>query len=217
MRATLGERFKILLLDAGLTPEQAGKELHVSPRTIRYWISGKVLVPYAAYRLIRIMRLFELPGAGWDGWHMHSGRLWSPEGYVFLPHDANWWSLLVRRAEGFGRQYTRANQLAVALQRLQGSFEGAAGTALGGDARASTPSAGGAAIHGQIAGKTELTPRHSNTGGKLSRDITSWNPGGLPYSFSITEVLVKTDQYPRGIGVVDPDGAKRSGIEMVAK
>jgi hypothetical protein len=63
MRATLGERFKILLLDAGLTPEQAGKELHVSPRTIRYWISGKVLVPYAAYKLIRIMRLFELPCA----------------------------------------------------------------------------------------------------------------------------------------------------------
>jgi transcriptional regulator with XRE-family HTH domain len=55
MRSTLGERFKILLLDAGLTPETAGKELHVSPRTVRYWISGKVLVPYAAFRLIRIL------------------------------------------------------------------------------------------------------------------------------------------------------------------
>jgi hypothetical protein len=118
MRATLGERFKILLLDAGLTPEQAGKELHVTPRTIRYWISGKVLVPYAAFRLIRILRMYELPQPGWDGWHMHSGRLWSPEGHAFLPHDANWWSLLVRRADGFGRQYDRANQLAVALQRL---------------------------------------------------------------------------------------------------
>jgi hypothetical protein len=39
MRATLGERFKILLLEAGLSPEEAGKELHVSPRTIWYWIS----------------------------------------------------------------------------------------------------------------------------------------------------------------------------------
>lgn len=118
-RATLGARFKILLLDAGLSPEQAGKMLHVTPRTIRYWISGKVLVPYAAYKLVRVMRLFELPCEGWDGWHMHSGRLWSPEGYSFKPHDANWWSLLVRRAEGFGREYTRANQLAVALQRLE--------------------------------------------------------------------------------------------------
>ena len=114
-----------MLADAGLNPEQAGKRLHVTPRTIRYWISGKVLVPYAAYKLVRIMRLFELPCEGWQGWHMHSGRLWSPEGYAFLPHDANWWSLLVRRADGFGRQYDRANQLAVVLQRLQGTGDAA--------------------------------------------------------------------------------------------
>nr|WP_255632036.1 VC1465 family Xer recombination activation factor [Rhodoferax sp. U2-2l] len=177
MRATLGERFKILLLDAGLSPEQAGKELHVSPRTIRYWISGKVLVPYAAYRLIRIMRLFDLPCQGWDGWHMHSGRLWSPEGYAFLPHDANWWALLVRRAEGFGRQYARANQLDVALQRLQErACEGAAGTNETGEAGA----LGRAALPGQNTLKTEFTPRHSNTGGKLSANITSWNLGDFP-------------------------------------
>jgi len=59
---------------------------------------------------------------------MHSGRLWSPEGHSFQPHDANWWNLLVRRAEGFGRQYTLANQLDVALQRLRGTGEGAATT-----------------------------------------------------------------------------------------
>ncbi len=82
-------------------------------------------MPYAAYKLVRIMRLFELPCEGWQGWHMHSGRLWSPEGYAFLPHDANWWSLLVRRADGFGRQYDRANQLAVVLQRLQGTGDAA--------------------------------------------------------------------------------------------
>nr|WP_242472741.1 VC1465 family Xer recombination activation factor [Rhodoferax fermentans] len=117
MRATLGERFKILLADAGLTPEQAGKELHVTPRTIRYWISGKVLVPYAAFRLIRILRMYELPQPGWDGWRMHSGWLWSPEGFSFKPDDANWWYLLVRRAEGFTRQYNRANELQRALQR----------------------------------------------------------------------------------------------------
>jgi len=134
MRATLGERFKILLLDAGLSPEQAAQELHVTPLTIRYWISGKVLVPYAAFRLLRILRLFELPCKGWDGWHMHSGKLWSPEGFSFNPHDANWWSLLVRRADGFGRQYTRANQLAVALQRLERPDEVAVATAGGAQA-----------------------------------------------------------------------------------
>jgi len=78
-----------------------------------------VLVPYAAYKLVRILRLFELPGDGWSGWHMHSGRLWSPEGYGFSPGDSDWWGLLVRRAEGFGRTFERAQQLDLALQRLR--------------------------------------------------------------------------------------------------
>jgi DNA-binding transcriptional regulator YiaG len=52
-RATLGARFKILLLDAGLSCEQAAKILHVTPRTVQYWISGKVMVPYAACPLNR--------------------------------------------------------------------------------------------------------------------------------------------------------------------
>jgi hypothetical protein len=57
MRATLGERFKILLIDAGLTPEQAGKDLHVTARTIRYWTTGKVVVSYSPSRLIRILQV----------------------------------------------------------------------------------------------------------------------------------------------------------------
>jgi hypothetical protein len=97
----------------------------VTPRTIRYWISGKVLVPYAAYKLVRVMRLFELPCAGWDGWHMHSGRLWSPEGHGFLPGDSDWWGMLVRKAALFKPMYDRANQLDVAMQRMQGLVSGA--------------------------------------------------------------------------------------------
>ena len=112
--ALLGSRFKILLADAGLTPESAGKLLHVTPRTIRYWISGKVRVPYAAYKLVRIMRLFELPCKGWDGWHMHSGKLWSPEGFGFVPSDSSWWGLLVRQARGFKTMYDRETMLLAA-------------------------------------------------------------------------------------------------------
>jgi hypothetical protein len=158
MRATLGERFKILLLDAGLTPEQARKELHVTPRTIRYWISGKVLVPYAAFRLMRILRFFELPQPGWDGWHMHSGRLWSPEGFSFKPDDASWWHLLVRRADGFGRQYARANQLDAALKRSGGS----------GDEMA-------------VGGRTEVRPH------TVSASVSSTFPQALDTWLGVTE------------------------------
>lgn len=44
-RAVLTDRFRALLADTGLSPEEAGKLLHVTPRTVRYWISGKVKVP----------------------------------------------------------------------------------------------------------------------------------------------------------------------------
>jgi len=120
-RALLGSRFKILLADTGLNYEEAGKLLHVTPRTIRYWVSGRVAVPYAAYKLVRVMRLFELPCVGWDGWHMHSGRLWSPEGHGFMPSDSTWWGLLVRKARMFTEIYERDSQVNALLHRMKGA------------------------------------------------------------------------------------------------
>lgn len=100
-----------MLADLGLTPETAGKMLHVNPRTVRYWISGKTLIPYSAYRLLRILTGAELPCNGWDGWHMHSGQLWSPEGHGFKPNDSSWWGLLVRQARCFKIMADREAQL----------------------------------------------------------------------------------------------------------
>lgn len=117
-RALLGSRFKILLADAGLSHDAAAQLLHVTPRTIKYWVSGRVMVPYAAYKLVRVMRLFELPMPGWEGWHMHSGKLWTPEGYGFVPTDSGWWSNIVRKAHFFHQYYQRDQQLDLALQRM---------------------------------------------------------------------------------------------------
>lgn len=55
-----------MLADLGLTPETAGKMLHVHPRTARYCISGKTLIPYSAYRLLRILTGSELPCNVWE-------------------------------------------------------------------------------------------------------------------------------------------------------
>lgn len=100
-----------MLADLGLTSETAAQMLHVTPRTVRYWISGKVLVPYSAYRLLRILTGAELPCNGWDGWHMHSGKLWTPEGHGFLPSDSSWWGLLVRQARTWKVMYDRSRAL----------------------------------------------------------------------------------------------------------
>ena len=114
-RALIGARFKVLCADAGLSIDQAAQLLHVTPRTIRYWFSGKTWVPYSAYKLLRVMRYFELPGAEWRGWHFHSGKLWTPEGHGFSPQDSNWWSLLVRRSHAFGTLYAREQAFNQAL------------------------------------------------------------------------------------------------------
>ena len=152
-------------------------------------------MPYAAYKLVRIMRLFELPCEGWQGWHMHSGRLWSPEGYAFQPHDANWWNLLVRRAEGFGRQYTRANQLDVALQRLQGTDDAAAAT----DATSSAGADGVAATSPAAAGGRAAKPTGPNL--LLEHFRTRINGGDFfcpPVSLGKRPVLPATENVATG-------------------
>ncbi len=50
-----------MLADLGLNPETAGKMLHVHPRTVRYWISGKTLIPYSAFRLLAAVQCLGIP------------------------------------------------------------------------------------------------------------------------------------------------------------
>jgi DNA-binding transcriptional regulator YiaG len=177
-RALLGSRFKILLVDAGLSPEEAGKLLHVTPRTIRYWISGKVTVPYAAYRLVRVLRLFELPMPGWEGWHMHSGKLWSPEGYGFMPADSEWWSNLVRKSRLFHVLYDRERQLDIAMQRMK---DGGTEQPAGGRARACSAGTTLAA---------PVTPTAKRAGGEAGRPNLLLEHFGTPH---IPVVAKQTD------------------------
>lgn len=128
----LGERFKVLCMDAGLTAHQAGKILHVTPRTVRYWMAGQVAVPYSAYKLLRVMRYFELPGARWRGWHFHSGKLWTPEGHGFLPEDGAWWSLLVRQARGAAGLFKQVTEMRLAALPKAGDGGAAPAPGLGG-------------------------------------------------------------------------------------
>lgn len=113
----LGARFRIMCADAGLSIDQTAKALHVTPRTVRNWISGRVGIPYAAYRLVRILGRYELPDPAWAGWIMHSGRLWSPEGHGFVPGDSSWWGRLVSQARLWREEYERARQFDLLMLR----------------------------------------------------------------------------------------------------
>lgn len=49
--------------------------LFVTYRTLHNWESGRVQVPYAAYKLLRILTGYDLPGEAWMGWRLSGNTL----------------------------------------------------------------------------------------------------------------------------------------------
>jgi DNA-binding transcriptional regulator YiaG len=49
--------------------------LHVTPRTLHNWNSGRYDIPYAAFKLLRVLMRYELPHDDWAGWHFSGGKL----------------------------------------------------------------------------------------------------------------------------------------------
>ncbi|MBX9872930.1 MAG: phage protein, partial [Burkholderiaceae bacterium] len=197
-RMEQGLRLKIMLADLGLTPESAGKILHVAPRTVRYWISGKTQAPYAAYRLLRIMTGAELPCPGWDGWHMHSGKLWSPEGYGFTPGDSSWWGLLVRKARLFHQLYDRETQLNALLARAGRAPAAGAEGALGQPRPvAETVPTGNAGRAAQPPG-LNLSLGHFKTQSLKTEDSCGFQPGA-PDPSKPPSTLAETNKGGKGV------------------
>lgn len=106
-----GQSFKATYASLGLTADDVANFLQVTPRTVHLWISGRVRIPYAAYKLMRLQLRYELPGEAWHGWHLSAGRLYTPEGFELNPVEFTWWSLLVRQARMFRVLYRENNQL----------------------------------------------------------------------------------------------------------
>jgi hypothetical protein len=98
-------RFKAMYSSLGLSVADVAQFLQVTPRTVHAWISGRVRIPFAAYKLLRLQLYYELPGDAWSGWHLSAGRLYTPEGHELHPADFTWWGLLVRRAALFSVLY----------------------------------------------------------------------------------------------------------------
>lgn len=115
----------------GMDLHACAQFLHVSTRTVHNWESGKHDIPYATYKLLRLLNRMELPGQAWQGWCFYGNKLISPEGRSFEGKDSNWWGLLIMRArvndrlrqrdgvEGAARTATGAAQ----ADRVAGSVE----------------------------------------------------------------------------------------------
>ncbi len=75
--------FRDLRRQAGMTRREAAAALDVTPRTIQNWENGGARIPWMAYRMLRILRGYALPGKAWDGWTLHKDALFSPAGRRF--------------------------------------------------------------------------------------------------------------------------------------
>ncbi|MGZ8250891.1 MAG: VC1465 family Xer recombination activation factor [Methylophilaceae bacterium] len=97
------ESFYLSRRRAGLTVVQAAESLDVTTRTIRNWENGSSRIPYAAFRLIRMMAGYSLVGKQWEGWSFWKNALWTPEGRRFEAHELRY----VRTYIGLARHYLK--------------------------------------------------------------------------------------------------------------
>lgn len=83
-----------------MTVEDCRLLLRVSERTIRGWESGATRIPYAAYKLLRVLKGGRyLAHPYWHDFIVQGPTLITPEGRTLEAGDLSWWSLLVLQAQ----------------------------------------------------------------------------------------------------------------------
>jgi len=66
-----------------MSRETCASALGVEVRTLRNWETGKTRIPYAAFKLLRLLTGGELPGSAWAGFFVRGNVLYSPEQKAF--------------------------------------------------------------------------------------------------------------------------------------
>jgi len=118
-----GEDFRVARLHAGRSTAEVAGLLRVTRRTVRNWESGRSQVPYSAFKLMRIMTGYALPGDAWRGWCLRDGVLWSPTGRAFEAWGMGYLSLVFGMAREFLRARGHSGRIPTspASQQPQGS------------------------------------------------------------------------------------------------
>ncbi len=136
-RLQMGHRLRLSRCTLGWSLEQAAKYFQVTPRTWHNWEIGAHRIPFAVYKLCRVLARLELPGDAWAGWSFQGGALVTPEGRRIEPKESAWWSLMVHKARSFlvaHQEAARLRGLLAAAQQSSGPVAGdraAGGSAAG--------------------------------------------------------------------------------------
>lgn len=70
-----------------LTRREVARVLDVTPRTVQNWETGGARIPWLAYRMLRILQGYALPGSDWEGWTVHGATLTAPNGRHFTANE----------------------------------------------------------------------------------------------------------------------------------
>jgi hypothetical protein len=97
-------------LIAGLDRPATAALLGVTERTVRNWEARRAKVPYSAFKLLRILSGYALPGAAWRGWSIRGDTLWSPTGRGFEAASMGYLSLVFAMAQQWQRERRSAER-----------------------------------------------------------------------------------------------------------
>lgn len=98
--------FADLRKHAGMTRREAAQALDVTPRTVQNWETGGARIPWLAYRMLRILRGFGLPGGAWDGWTIQGDTLHAPNGRHFTAGELQHIEQVFGMARLWRQEYT---------------------------------------------------------------------------------------------------------------
>jgi DNA-binding transcriptional regulator YiaG len=101
------EQFREIRLMHRYSIDEVAKVLQVTPRTVRHWESGITRIPYAAFKLLRILVAHELPSSVWRGWRVIGDTLYSPVGRGFKVHELTYLANYLTMARYWQADYAR--------------------------------------------------------------------------------------------------------------
>lgn len=102
--------FRDLRRESGLTRVQVAEELNVTPRTVQNWETGGARIPWMAYRMLRILRGYALPGFAWEGWTLRNHQLFSPAGRSFEASNLAYLDHVFGMARLWRQMYSRSGR-----------------------------------------------------------------------------------------------------------
>ena len=111
------EGFYVARRRAGLTMMKVADILEVDIRTVRNWENGSSKIPYAAFRLMRMAGGYALLGKAWEGWALWQGKLFTPAGRSFEPHELQYVGNYIAMARLFLKSRENLNPDVYASER----------------------------------------------------------------------------------------------------